>query len=225
MVRGTSAERVVYNGGMAAHLILSSHFRVFLLAALLLAIAPGPGILYVTARTLAGGKSDGFVSVLGTSVGGLAHVLLATLGLSALLAASAQAFVLVKYLGALYLLYLGVRSLLDARRVVPVPVAARPGLRRTFLQGALTETLNVKTALFFLAFIPQFIDHGFAAAPQFAFYGLICVIFNMMADLVVVLLAARLAGYFRQSAKPARALRYGSGAMLLGLGTYVALSD
>ena len=210
---------------MFAHLALSSHFGVFLAAAFVLAITPGPGIMYVMARTLAGGTQDGIASVLGTGVGGLAHVVLATLGLSALLAASAQAFVLVKYVGAAYLLFLGVRSLLAARRVERIDVPARRGLRRTFFEGVLTEALNVKTALFFLAFIPQFVDHGFAAAPQFAFYGLICLLLNMAADIVVVLLAARLSGYFRGSTQPARMLRYGSGAMLLGLGAYVALSD
>jgi threonine/homoserine/homoserine lactone efflux protein len=207
------------------HLILSSHFGIFLLAALILAVTPGPGIMYVMARTLSGGKSDGIASVLGTGVGGLAHVVLATLGLSALLAASAQAFLVVKYVGAAYLLFLGVRSLREARRLERIEMPARRGLKRTFLEGVLTEALNVKTALFFLAFIPQFIDHGFAAAPQFAFFGLICLLLNMTADIVVVLLAARLSGYFRGSAKPARVLRYGSGAMLLGLGTYVGLSD
>lgn len=210
---------------MFNHLVLSGHFGVFLIAAFVLAITPGPGIMYVMARTLSGGKPDGIASVLGTGVGGLAHVVLATLGLSALLAASAQAFVVVKYVGAAYLLFLGLRSLREARRATRIEVPARRSLKRTFLEGVLTEALNVKTALFFLAFIPQFIDHGFAAAPQFAFYGLICLVFNMAADIVVVLLAARLSGYFQGSAKPARALRYGSGVMLLSLGSYVALSD
>jgi threonine/homoserine/homoserine lactone efflux protein len=210
---------------MSSHLATSGQIGVFLFAALILAITPGPGILYVMARTLAGGRSAGIVSILGTGAGGLVHVILAAVGLSALLAASAQAFVMVKYVGAAYLLFLGARSLLTARSAGTLRVAPAQGLKRTFLEGALTEMLNVKTALFFLAFIPQFIDHAHAAAPQFVFFGLICLLFNTLADVVVVLLAARLSGYFRNSPEPARAMQYGSGALLLGLGTYVAVSD
>jgi threonine/homoserine/homoserine lactone efflux protein len=207
------------------HLISSSHFSVFLLAALLLAITPGPGILYVMARTLAGGTKDGIASVLGTGVGGVVHVLLATLGLSAILAASAEAFLIVKYAGAAYLLFLGIRSLASARRPQGMPDLLRRSRRRTFLEGVLTEALNVKTALFFLAFLPQFIDHDFNSAPQFALLGLICLSFNVLADLVVVALAARLSRYFRAGQGPSSLLRYGSGGMLVGLGAYLALSD
>jgi threonine/homoserine/homoserine lactone efflux protein len=210
---------------MFSHLAISGHLGAFLLAALVLAITPGPGIMYVMARTLSGGISSGIASVFGTGLGGLVHVVLAAAGLSALLAASAQAFVIVKYLGAAYLLFLGVRSLLQARRAAKIQAGPALSLRRTFFEGILTEMLNVKTALFFLAFIPQFIDHTEAAAPQFVFFGLICLAFNTIADFAVVLLSARLSNYFRASAGPARSLQYGSGAMLLSLGTYVALSD
>ena len=210
---------------MTGHLAISGHLGAFFVAALVLAITPGPGIMYVMARTLSGGISAGVASVCGTGLGGLVHVVLAALGLSALLAASAQAFVIVKYAGAAYLVFLGVRSLLQARGARQIQAGPVQSLRRTFLEGILTETLNVKTALFFLAFIPQFIDHAQAAAPQFVFFGLFCLAFNTLADFAVVLLAARLSNYFRDSAGPARTLKYGSGAMLLGLGTYVALSD
>lgn len=210
---------------MFGPLAVPSHLGAFLLAALVLAISPGPGIMYVMARTLSGGLSAGVVSVFGTGLGGLVHVVLAAVGLSALLAASAQAFVIVKYVGAAYLVFLGVRSLLQARRAAKIEARPAQSLKRTFLEGILTEMLNVKTALFFLAFIPQFIDHGQAAAPQFVFLGLICLAFNTVADFGVALLSARLSTFFRASAGPARTLQYGSGAMLLGLGTYVALSD
>jgi threonine/homoserine/homoserine lactone efflux protein len=200
-------------------------FTLFLTAAIVLALTPGPGILYVMARTLSGGKADGIASTFGTSLGGLVHVVVAAVGLSAVLAASAQAFAVIKYAGAAYLIFLGLRTLLSA---APTPHAApaRPaGARRAFLEGVLTEALNVKTALFFLAFIPQFVNPHHPAAPQFVALGLICVTLNTAADLLVVLLASRLTPYLRSSPKPARMMSYGSGAVMIGLGAYLALSD
>ncbi len=207
------------------HLIPTTQLGFFLAAALILAFTPGPGILYVMARTLSGGKPDGIASTLGTGVGGLVHVAVATAGLSALLAASARGFLVVKYLGALYLIILGLRSILGARRLNGIPTLRPHGARQAFLEGILTEALNVKTALFFLAFIPQFVDHALPVAPQFALLGLLCVGLNTAVDFLVVLLAARLSGYFRKSAKPAQVMSYCSGSVLLGLGAFVALSD
>lgn len=207
------------------HLISTTQLGFFLAAALVLAFTPGPGILYVMARTLSGGKPDGIASTLGTCVGGLVHVAVATAGLSALLAASARGFLVVKYLGAVYLIVLGVRSILGARRVSGIPTLRPHGARQAFLEGVLTEALNVKTALFFLAFIPQFVDHALPVAPQFALLGLLCVSLNTAVDFLVVLLAARLSGYFRNSAKPAQIMSCCSGSVLLGLGAFVALSD
>ena len=200
-------------------------FGVFLAAAVVLAVTPGPGVLYVMARTLAGWKRDGVASTFGTSVGGLVHVIVAAVGLSAALAASAEAFAVIKYVGAAYLVFLGVRTLLSA----PADHAGRAspgsvGARRAFLEGVLTEALNVKTALFFLAFIPQFVNRALSAAPQFVVLGLICVALNTAVDLVVVLLASRLMPYLRSSPRPARAMSYGSGGVMIGLGAYLALA-
>jgi threonine/homoserine/homoserine lactone efflux protein len=206
------------------HLISTPQLGFFLAAALVLAFTPGPGILYVMARTLSGGKPDGIASTLGTGIGGLVHVAVATAGLSALLAASARGFLVVKYVGALYLVFLGVRSILGARHVTGIPLLRPHGARQAFLEGILTEALNVKTALFFLAFIPQFVDHALPVAPQFALLGLLCVCLNTAVDFLVVLLATRLSGYFRNSAKPSQIMSYGSGSVLLGLGAFVALS-
>src|SRR5437899_6766355 len=128
---------------------------LFLAAALLLAITPGPGIFYVLARSLAGGKREGMLSSLGTFVGGLFHVLAAALGLSAILAASAVAFHAVKYAGAAYLVWLGIRMI--RTRNAEIAVSASQPSQDAFRQGILTEVLNPKTALFFLSFIPQFI--------------------------------------------------------------------
>jgi threonine/homoserine/homoserine lactone efflux protein len=134
-----------------------AHLAAFAAAAAVLAVLPGAGMLYVLARSLADGRRAGVRSSLGTAVGGLCHVLAAAVGLSALLMTSATAFVLVRYAGALYLVALGVRTLV-ARGAEPAPRAAP----RAFRQGVLTELMNPKTALFFLTFLPQFVQpaHG-----------------------------------------------------------------
>ena len=133
---------------------------LFLAAALLLAVTPGPGIFYVLARSLAGGQREGIFSSLGTFVGGLFHVFAAALGFSAILAASAVAFHTVKYAGAAYLVWLGIRMIHTRNAEMSVEAARPPN--GAFRQGVLTEVLNPKTALFFLSFIPQFVApaHG-----------------------------------------------------------------
>src|SRR6266851_3653829 len=139
--------------------MLDGHrFFLFLIAALVLAATPGPGIFYVLARTLAGGRREGILSSLGTFAGGLVHVFAAALGISAILAASAVAFHTVKYAGAAYLVWLGIRMIRTRNAEMPARSAA-PG-QGSFRQGVLTEALNPKTALFFLSFIPQFIATG-----------------------------------------------------------------
>jgi threonine/homoserine/homoserine lactone efflux protein len=198
--------------------LLDVHFGMFLGAAILLAITPGQGIAYVLARTIAGGRSDGLASALGTAVGGFVHVIAAALGLSALLAQSAQAFAIVKYIGAAYLIFLGVRTLRSSRDRLLVPELSRAGSRRAFLDGIVVETLNVKTAFFFLAFIPQFIDPSASALVQFIALGSICVVLNTTADVVVVFGAARVRQRF------GRLLTVGAGWSLIGLGTYVAVA-
>src|SRR6266481_3876347 len=133
-------------------------FLLFLVAAFVLAITPGAGIFYVLARTLAGGRRQGVESSLGTFVGGLFHVMAAALGVSAILAASAMAFHTVKYAGAAYLVWLGIRMIRARNAEMPAQTAAPA--QGSFRQGILTEALNPKTALFFLSFIPQFIVAG-----------------------------------------------------------------
>src|SRR5579872_748409 len=141
-------------------MIDSHRFSLFLGAATLLAIAPGPGMLYVLARTLAGGRREGVLSCLGTFFGGFVHVLAAAAGLSIVLATSATAFAIVKYAGASYLIYLGVRMIVSAQRNQDAELPAPTGQVRKnpFWQGIATEVLNPKTAIFFLAFIPQFVS-------------------------------------------------------------------
>lgn len=207
----------------------SAKFILFLTAAVLLAIAPGPGMLYVLARCLAGGKREGILSALGTFLGGMVHVFAAALGVSIILARSAVAFATVKYAGAAYLCFLGVRMILDARKdpaiATEISEQAKPA-RNPLWQGVATEVLNPKTALFFLSFIPQFVvrtnGHVFA---QFVTLGTISVVLNTTADLIVIALAGPLGEKIRSSVVFRRRQRTATGAIMIGLGTYLAVSE
>ena len=206
-----------------------TRFLLFLTAAVLLAIAPGPGLLYVLARSLAGGKREGVLSALGTFFGGMVHVLAAALGISLILAKSAVAFATVKYVGAAYLCFLGVRMILDARREnggARFLAGDLKPARNPLWQGVATEVLNPKTALFFLSFIPQFVvradGHVFL---QFVTLGTISVVLNTTADLVVIALAGPLGERIRASATFRRRQRTVTGAIMIGLGTYLATSE
>jgi len=200
------------------------HLWLFFTAAVVLAVTPGPGIFYVLARTLAGGRREGVQSSLGTFVGGLFHVFAAALGVSAILAASALAFRTVKYAGAAYLIWLGMRMIRS--RNADVTVESAVPARHAFRQGILTEALNPKTALFFLSFIPQFIaperGHIFW---QFVILGAVSVVLNTTADLVVVFLSAPLERKLKSSAGFRSGQRVASGVGMIGLGAYVALAD
>jgi threonine/homoserine/homoserine lactone efflux protein len=143
---------------------------------LVLAVTPGPGIFYVAARTLAGGRAEGVASSFGTGLGGMVHVLAGSLGVSAIVLASAELFIALKLIGAAYLIWLGIRTFQSARRgpSTTLDTAARPmGARRAFHEGVLVEALNPKTAAFFLAFIPQFVDPTGHVALQFVVLGFV----------------------------------------------------
>jgi threonine/homoserine/homoserine lactone efflux protein len=199
-------------------------FGLFLTAAVLLAITPGPGIFYVLTRSLKGGRSEGIASSFGTAIGGLAHVLAAALGASAILATSALAFTIVKYLGAAYLVYLGVRTLLSDEELDLNASFAETHPRRAFYQGIVTEVLNPKTALFFLAFIPQFVHPQGVIFLQFVVLGCISVLLNTTADIVVALLAGPLGQRLRTSSRWRRRQRIATGGALIGLGALVAVT-
>jgi threonine/homoserine/homoserine lactone efflux protein len=204
----------------------TSRLVLFLTAAVLLAIAPGPGMLYVLARSLAGGRREGVLSALGTFAGGMVHVLAAGAGVSVILARSAVAFATVKYAGAAYLCFLGVRMMLAARRdEEEIPAEALSRARNPFWQGIATEVLNPKTALFFLSFIPQFVNreagHVFW---QFLALGTVSVTLNTSADLVVTWFAGPLGNRLRSSARFRRAQRTATGGIMIGLGAYLAAS-
>lgn len=201
-------------------------FFLFLGAATLLAVAPGPGMLYVLARTLAGGRREGVLSALGTFLGGLVHVIAAATGLSIVLATSAVAFAAVKYAGAAYLIYLGVRMIVSARHDADLALPSAQVRRNPLWQGVATEVLNPKTAIFFLAFIPQFVvrTHG-AVFWQFILLGTISVALNTSCDIVVTLMAAPIGARLRSSAALRRRQGTATGLTLIGLGAYVAVSD
>ncbi len=193
----------------------------FFVAALVLAVTPGPGIAYVVARTAAGGRREGLASCVGTGIGGLLHVGAAALGLSVLLAQSATAFSIVKYVGAAYLVYLGVCLLMSKSAPATVQTGST-GARRALLEGILVETLNVNTALFFLAFLPQFLVSGPSVAIQLVVMGSVCVVLNTAVDVAAVYGAARVLGSEASGRRRAKVVHKVSGLALVGLGLYVA---
>lgn len=199
----------------------SSQFLLFLTAALLLAVSPGPGLAYVIARTAGGGHRAGIASVLGTALGGLVHVIAAALGLSLLIAESAFWFNFFRYLGAAYLIYLGIRVWLASRPAAESESVLTASGRRAFWEGIVVEALNVKTALFFLAFLPQFVDPTGNLLAQFVILGGICVLLNTGADIIavfgssIILRRARTGGIMQKL----------SGSLLVGLGSYLAFAE
>lgn len=192
------------------------HWIAFITAAALLAAIPGPGMLYVLARSLGGGVRTGLRSTAGTATGGLAHVTAAVLGLSAVLAASASAFDAVRLAGAAYLIWLGFQTLRHARS--PAPIDGQ-GPQHAFRQGVITEALNPKTALFFLTFLPQFVQPQHGPVPlQLLVLGCLVIVFNAVPDLAVTLTAGRLQRLLHRSPRWWTRQRIGSGLLLLGLG-------
>ena len=199
--------------------------NLFIVAATVLALSPGPGVFYVLARTINGGKGEGIASTLGTSIGGLIHIILAAIGLTAVIAASAHALGIIKLVGVAYLIFLGTRLILSARNSSPNLNVKATGNRRAFLEGILTEALNVKTALFFLAFLPQFIYPNLSILGQVIIYGLISVALNTLVDFIVVFSTSRLLSIMKSNNQPTVLLSYASGSILLALGVYLGTLD
>lgn len=198
---------------------------VFLLAALILLLTPGPAVLYIIARSMDQGRLAGFVSVLSIETGNSLHVLAATLGLSAILMSSALAFSIVKYLGAAYLIYLGVRRLLARDQSHEIASFQNQSLRRIFSQGVVVATLNPKTALFFLAFLPQFVDPSTGSVTlQLLTLGGLFVMMAIVTDSMYALLASTAGGWLKRNRSFLRADRYIVGSVYIGLGVTAALS-
>jgi threonine/homoserine/homoserine lactone efflux protein len=204
--------------------VSGGNISLFLLAALIIAAIPGPGIFYVAARTLSGGRQSGIASTFGTALGGLVHVIAGGLGVSAVILASAQLFAVLKLIGALYLVWLGIRTFRDAGNRLHEPVGPAAAMR-VFREGILVEALNPKTAAFFLAFIPQFLDPAAGhPALQFMMLGLISVALNTFADVIVVAMTATARANLARSPLCVKRLRQGSGLFIAGLGLSLALA-
>ena len=199
-------------------------FPLFFGAALILAILPGPGLFYVASRSLAAGRAEGLASSAGTGLGGLAQVAAGAAGVSALVLASARLFALLKLAGAVYLVWLGVGMIRKAGGATVLVPVRQMGVGRAFIDGVLVEAFNPKTALFFLAFIPQFITPGGHVALQFACLGLISVALNTAADTVVALAAGKLRRGLAGRTGLARRLQQGAGGVLISLGFGLALT-
>jgi threonine/homoserine/homoserine lactone efflux protein len=197
---------------------------LFFTAAILLLLTPGPAVTYIVTRSLTQGRRAGLVSTLGITSGTLLHVAAAAAGLSAILAASAAAFATVKYAGAAYLVWLGIRALRASEP--PADAIAPPAdtLRRVFWEGALVSVLNPKTAIFFMAFLPQFVDPAREVAPQVALLGAMFAVMALCTDGAYALAAGSAAGWLRGNRRVMAGRRYVAGTVYLGLGVAAAFA-
>jgi threonine/homoserine/homoserine lactone efflux protein len=202
-----------------------SSLYLFITTVLLLVFIPGPNTLYIVARSIQQGRKAGIVSSLGVQIGTLFHILAAAFGLSALLLSSALAFNVVKYTGAAYLIYLGIKTLLSKEKPEPNEEIQKTGLSRVFYQGVIVNLLNPKTALFFFAFLPQFVDpERGALAMQIILLGVILMALGGLSDFSYALAAGSIGKWLRGNAKFLRAQRYFAGSVYMGLGAATAFT-
>jgi threonine/homoserine/homoserine lactone efflux protein len=202
-----------------------SRLALFVGAALLLLVVPGPSVLYIVTQSVSHGRRAGMASVAGITTGTLVHIAAATIGLSALLASSALAFDVVKYLGAAYLIVVGLRRLAGLERADEGQVPRSRSLSRLYRQGIVVNVLNPKTALFFLAFLPQFVDSTRGAAwAQILLLGLLFACLGFLSDGVWALVAGTLGERLRNSKRFPQVQRYVSGSVFVGLGAVAAFS-
>ena len=198
---------------------------LFITAALVLVFIPGPNSLYIVARSMNQGRGAGIISSLGVQVGTLFHVAAAAFGVSALLLSSALAFNAVKYAGAAYLIYLGIKTLLSNENLVQTEAVKEDSLSRVFYQGFVVQLLNPKTALFFFSFLPQFVnvERG-AVSMQILFFGAVLVVLGFFSDTIYAVLAGSIGGLLRENLKFLRLQRYFAGSVYIGLGAATALT-
>jgi threonine/homoserine/homoserine lactone efflux protein len=198
---------------------------IFLVAALVLLLTPGPAVLYIVARSADQGRRAGLASVFGVAVGTLVHVVAAALGMSAVLTSSAVAFSFVKYLGAGYLIYLGIRRLLSEEKPSEAKTFRRQALRDIFTQGVIVNALNPKLALFFLAFLPQFVNVSRGSvALQMLFLGGLLIAMGILSDSIFALLAGTLGKRLKQNQRMLGVQRYITGSIYIALGIGAALT-
>jgi threonine/homoserine/homoserine lactone efflux protein len=203
----------------------ASTFLLFAAASLAFLAIPGPSVFYIVTRSLSQGRRAGVASMLGVQAGGLVHVVAAAVGVSALIASSATAFTIVKYAGAAYLVFLGLKKLLSRETEIVEAEPRGPASRsRLFWQGVMVNVLNPKTALFFLAFLPQFVDPSASVAPQMLVLGTLLVGLGVMSDGTYALVAAGAGRKLRETAAASRMLDRLSGGVFVGLGVVAALA-
>jgi threonine/homoserine/homoserine lactone efflux protein len=211
--------------GIVAGMPDPSRLALFVGAALLLLVVPGPSVLYIVTQSVSHGRRAGIASVAGITTGTLVHIVAATVGLSALLASSALAFDVVKYLGAAYLIVIGVRRLAGLERAQDERARGPRNLGRLYRQGIVVNTLNPKTALFFLAFLPQFVDPSRGVAwVQVLLLGLLFATLGFLSDGTWALVAGTLGERLRRSGRFPAVQRYVSGSVFVGLGAVAAFS-
>jgi len=199
-----------------------SSLALFCAASIALAVVPGPAVTYIVTQSVDKGRRAGIVSALGIATGGLVHVAAATVGLSALIASSAAAFNVVKYVGAAYLIVVGIRRILSHDEPESAVAVEQTPLRQLYAQGVVVNVLNPKTALFFLAFLPQFVDRSGSVALQVGILGLLFASIALLSDLGYAVLADALAGRVRQSGRAARLRRFATGGIFVALGITAA---
>jgi threonine/homoserine/homoserine lactone efflux protein len=212
------------SAAMELHLPEFYKLVLFVGASMALLIVPGPAVLFIVARGISQGRAAALVSMLGIACGSLVHVVAAVAGLSALFAASAMAFSVVKYVGAAYLIYLGIVTLVKKRAAVADPRIAPKSLRRLFIDGVVVNVLNPKTAFFFVAFLPQF-THPDHFAEQALLLGLVFVILGVFSDGAYALMSGLLGGWLRGQPRLMTGQRWLTGGIFIGLGVLTAFAE
>ena len=204
----------------------AASLSLFVGAALALLLVPGPAVLYIVARSVEQGRLAGFVSDLGIHTATLVHVFAAAVGLSALLASSALAFSIVKYAGAVYLIWLGLKKLFGRAEAPEAGIALRrTRYARLFRDGFIVNLFNPKTALFFLAFLPQFVDVGRGhVASQIVFLGLLFTVLGFITDGCYAMAAGTAGSWLKRNRAYLVAERYVSGVVFIGLGLSAAFA-
>ena len=198
---------------------------LFVVASVVLLLTPGPAVLYIVARSVEQGRAAGLVSVLGIHLGTIVHIVAAAVGLSALIVSSALAFAIVKYLGAAYLIWIGIRTLMAGDVDPQAPAVPAEPLRRVFRDGFVVNLFNPKTAIFFLAFLPQFVDPARGALHwQILVLGLTFMGLGMMSDAMFALAAGTAGDFLRRNRSFLRLQRWFAGISFIGLGVTAAMA-
>ena len=204
-----------------------AHWSTFFIAAILLNLTPGPDIAYVLAHTVKNGLRSGFAALLGVWSGLFLHVVLAAIGLSAILATSATAFLVIKWLGSMYLIWLGIQAIRsNGSSIGPKTGHARSSDRRIYIQGVLVATLNPKVAFFFLAFLPQFVVPGAgSASAQLFLHGFLILVVGAFIEPIIIVVGAKLSNQPGQNSRVIAWMERSLGAVFIGLGIRIALSE